>query len=201
MYYCDVCSNNELDKVYHDDEWGRPVFDDYIQFEYLSLEVMQCGLSWALMLKKRKLFKELFDNFDFNKIANYSEEDINRILTSKEMIHSINKIKAIINNAKKFIDIRNEHGSFSSFIWNFSDNKVLIYTNHKKDKMPASNGLSKKIALTLKKKGFKFLGEVVVYSHLQAIGLINDHNKDCFVYKFVIENYPIKFIRDYKEKF
>ena len=157
------------------------------------LEAMQCGLSWTLMLKKRETFRKCFDNFDFTKIAEYDDEKIQSIMETPDMIKSIRKIKAIINNAKAFIKIRDEYGSFDSFLWGYSNNKTLIYKSHQKQ-WAASNELSDKIAKELKKRGFKFLGTVTVYSHLQACGIINDHEESCFMYREIAEKYPVEYI-------
>ena len=176
--------------AYHDDEWGIPLHDDRKQFEFLMLEAMQCGLSWNLMINKRNIFRDCFDDFNFEKIALYADEDIERILSFKGMIKSPQKVIAIIENAKAFIRIRNEHESFSKWLWSFSEGKTICYTGHEKGKIPAANMLSDTIAKALKKYGFKYLGGVTVYSHLQACGIINDHIKECFRYKHITNNYP-----------
>ncbi|MBQ7585699.1 MAG: DNA-3-methyladenine glycosylase I [Desulfovibrionaceae bacterium] len=173
----------ELDRLYHDKEWGNPVFDDKKQFEFLLLESMQCGLSWLLMLKKREIFRSCFADFDFNVIANYSNSDIVRIMNTEGMIKSKNKILAIINNAQKFLDIISEFKSFCNYIWSYSDYKTILYKGHELGKMPVTNGLAKKISKDLKSRGFKYLGAICVYSHLEACGIINDHIIDCPRYK------------------
>lgn len=190
---CAWCRDGGINEQYHDAEWGIPVHDDRKQFEFLMLEAMQCGLSWTLMLKKRETFRKCFDNFDFEKIAGYDDEKIQSIMETPDMIKSIRKIKAIINNAKAFIKIRDEYGSFDSFLWGYSNNKTLIYKSHQKQ-WAASNELSDKIAKELKKRGFKFLGTVTVYSHLQACGIINDHEESCFMYREIAEKYPVEYI-------
>jgi DNA-3-methyladenine glycosylase I len=174
---------------YHDEEWGVPVHDDKVQFEYLMLEVMQCGLSWNLMIEKREIFRACFDGFDFEKIASYTEQDIERILEYPGMIRSINKVRAVISNAKCFIAIRDEFGSFDNYLWKYSSGKTILYMGHQKGKIPARNGLSDTISKDLKKRGFKYLGPVVIYSHLQACGMINDHVEKCFRYKYINETY------------
>ena len=189
---CAWCLDGGLNEKYHDTEWGIPVHDDRKQFEFLMLEAMQCGLSWTLMLKKREIFRQCFDNFDYEKIARYDEEKIQNIMEYPEMIKSERKIRAIIGNAKAFIEIRKEFGSFDSFIWRYSNNKTLIYESHQKQPA-ASNELSDEIAKELKKRGFKFLGSVTVYSHLQACGIINDHEESCFMYKKIADNYPVEY--------
>ena len=169
---------------FNDNEWGMPVHDDRKMFEHLMLECMQCGLSWDLMLKKRETLRTCFNDFDYERIADYDESDIRRILETKDMIRSPRKIAAVINNAKCFLKIREECGSFCDYIWAFSDGKTILYNGHNKPegKIPVSNGLSKRISKDLKKRGFKYVGEVTMYSHLQACGIINDHDENCPCY-------------------
>ena len=148
---------------------------------------MQCGLNWNLIINKREIFRNCFDNFEYDTIAKYNEQDIERIFNTASMIKSRRKIEAVINNAKCFQNIRKEFGSFCDYIWNYAENKTILYEKHDIGYIPASNGLSDKISKDLKKRGFKFLGTVTVYSHLQASGIINDHDKNC---KFINNNYP-----------
>ena len=190
MSSCDWGFSFEAMKTYHDTEWGIPLHDDQKQFEFLMMEAMQCGLSWDLMIKKREIFRSCFDGFDFDRIAAYDEADVDRIMNTEGMIRSRRKIEAIINNAKCFQQIRKEYGSFDQWLWSFSGGKTILYIGHEKGSIPVSNGLSDQIARELKKRGFKFLGTVTVYSHLQACGIINDHSKDCPCYKYIVENYP-----------
>ncbi len=190
MGYCNSWWNTKADEIYHNTEWGRPLHNDRKQFEFLMLEVMQCGLSWQLMLKKRAIFRQCFDNFDFNKIARYGAKDIKRILNTPNMIRSERKIKAVIQNAQAFLQIRKEFGSFSTFLWNYTDGKTILYAGHANGKVPAANGLSTHISQNLKKRGFTFLGPVTVYSHLQACGIINDHSTDCPLFKQINNKYP-----------
>lgn len=188
--YCLPTTGSALDRSYHDNEWGIPVHDDRKQFEYLMLEAMQCGLSWELMLKKRETFRTCFDNFDFDKIAAYTDQDVNRIMHTENMIRSERKIRAVIVNAKHFQEIRREFGSFSDYLWAYSDGKTILYSGHEKGKVPVSNGLSDRISKDLKKRGFQYLGTVTVYSHLQACGIINDHDKNCPCYQKIVREYP-----------
>lgn len=185
MGFCGWADVNERNKVYHDTEWGIPVHDDKKMFEHLMLECMQCGLSWDLMLKKREVFRSCFDGFDYDKIAEYTDADIERILNTEDMIKSPRKIAAVINNARCFQKVREEFGSFCDYIWAYSDNKTILYYGHSKSggKIPVSNGLSKTISKDLKKRGFKYVGGVTIYSHLQACGIINDHDETCPCYK------------------
>lgn len=194
MNRCPWCLINELETKYHDDEWGVPVYDDVKQFEYLMLDAMQCGLSWDTVLKKREIFRSCFDGFNYEKIATYTAKDIERIMNTAGVIRSQRKIEAVINNARIFQKIRNEFGSFSQYIWSWSGGKALLYRGHELGNLPASNELSDKISADLKKRGMKFLGSVTVYAHLQASGIINDHIKDCYCYKRLLEQYPTLYI-------
>ena len=164
---------------YHDEEWGIPHYEDQYLFEFLILEGFQAGLSWITVLKKRKAFNIAFDNFDVQKVANYKEEKIDELLNNKDIIRSKNKIIAAINNAKIFIEIQQEFGSFSKYIWSFTDYKII---KNKNDKFAVSTPLSDTISKDLKKRGMKYVGSVIIYSYLQAIGIINDHETTCYFY-------------------
>ena len=185
MSYCNWGKASDVTQRYHDEEWGMPVRDDVRQFEYLMMEVMQCGLSWDLMMKKREIFRSCFDGFDFVKVAEYGEPDIKRILETPGMIRSRRKVEAVIHNARRFKELRTEHGSFSDWLWAFSDGKTILYDRHGDGLIPASNGLSERISAELRRRGFKYLGPVTVYSHLQSCGIINDHGCDCPRYAVV----------------
>ncbi|MCR5262089.1 MAG: DNA-3-methyladenine glycosylase I [Candidatus Gastranaerophilales bacterium] len=200
MSYCNWGNTSKINIKYHDEEWGVPVFDDRKQFEYLMLEVMQCGLNWNMIINKREIFRSCFDNFEVDKIAEYTEKDIERILNFEGMIKSRRKIEAVIHNAKSFIKIREEFGSFCNYFWKFSDGKTILYDKHELGYIPVSNGLSDKISKDLKKRGFKFLGTITMYSHMQAAGMINDHDKNCIRYKYINSNYPTVNKRRYLEK-
>ena len=194
MKRCEWCLINDLEIKYHDEEWGVPVHDDRKQFEYLMLEAMQCGLSWDTVLKKREIFRACFDNFDFEKIAEYSEKDVERILITPGVIRSRRKIEAIIHNAAVVQKIRQEFDSFSSYLWGFTEGKPLLYSGHRLGRIPASNSLSDAISKDLKKRGMKFLGSVTVYAHLQASGIINDHRQECHCYRRLLEEYGNEYI-------
>lgn len=194
MNRCKWCLINEFEIKYHDEEWGIPVHDDIKHFEYLMLEVMQCGLSWDTVLKKREIFRFCFDGFNYDKIATYTAMDIERIMNTVGVIRSQRKIEAVISNARIFQKIRSEFGSFSHYLWNWSGGKTMLYRSHESGELPASNELSDKIAADLKKRGMKFLGSVTVYAHLQASGVINDHSKDCHCYKRLTERYPTLYV-------
>ena len=190
MSYCNWEHTSDLNRKYHDTEWGVPVHNDQKQFEYLMLEVMQCGLKWDLIINKRAIFNKCFNHCDYDKIATYTETDIDRIMNTPGMIKSPRKIAAIINNAKCFQQIRKQYGTFCNYLWDFSEGKTILYDKHNDGFIPVSNGLSDKISKDLKKRGFKYLGTVVIYSHLQACGIINDHDKNCPRYKYIVDNFP-----------
>ena len=189
MSYCDWASGEQILRDYHDTEWGVPVRDDKRQFEYLMLEAMQSGLSWLTVLKKREIFRACFDDFDFERIAEYDECDVERIMNTNGVIRSEPKIRAVINNARLFLDVRREFGSFSEYIWSYTHGKTVLYDRHADGYIPNSNGLSDRIAKDLKKRGFKYIGSVTVYSHLQACGIINDHSKHCPRYAYINEHF------------
>ena len=194
MNRCPWCLINDLEIKYHDEEWGVPVHDDQKQFEYLMLEVMQCGLSWDTVLKKREIFRACFDNFDFDKIAGYTETDIVRILNTPGVIRSRGKIEAVISNARCVQQIRKEFGSFSEYLWSWTNGKTILYRGHELGNVPASNALSDRISKDLKKRGLKYIGSVTVYAHLQACGIINDHVKECDCYQRLIDQYESELV-------
>jgi len=180
---CSWCKSSPLLEKYHDEEWGVPVHDDTLHFEYLLLESMSCGLSWTLILKKRAILQDCFADFDYNKIALFDDSDIQRIMNTNGMIHSLRKIKGIINNALRFIEIRKEFDSFNHYIWHFTNGKTVVYKSHMDGLWETRNTLSDQIAKDLKKRGLKFVGSVILYSHLQGIGIINDHQPSCSRYR------------------
>lgn len=183
MKRCKWTGNDPLLIEYHDKEWGVPLFDDDRQFEFLSLEVMQCGLSWMTVLRKREVMRKAFDAFSPKLVSQYTDEDVFRIMNTEGMIRSERKIRAVISNARHFIEIQEEHGSFSNFIWNYADFKPVEYPDHADGTVLVSrNELSDQISKDLKKRGFSYLGSITIYSHLQAAGLINDHYDYCFRY-------------------
>jgi len=200
MSYCDWGNTSLLNQKYHDEEWGVPLFDDKRQFEFLMMEVMQCGLNWNMMINKREIFRKCFDGFDYDRIANYDEQDVARIMAVEGMIKSRRKIEAIVRNARCFQKIREEWGSFCAYLWNYSKGKTILYDKHNEGYIPVSNGLSDEISKDLKRHGFKFLGTVTVYSHLQACGIINDHDENCSRYKYIVAHYPCVKKRRYKEQ-
>ena len=169
--------NNPTYVDYHDNEWCIPKYNDQELFELLILESFQAGLSWECVLNKREAFRSSFDNFDIIKVSNYKEDKINELLKNKDIIRNRLKIQAAINNAKVFLNIQKEYESFSNYIWNFTNNKII----YEIDK--TSSELSDKISNDLKKRGMKFVGTTIIYSYLQAIGILYSHDKDCFMYK------------------
>ena len=174
-----VDEKSEIYVKYHDEEWGVPKYDDGELFELLILEAFQAGLSWITVLKKREAFRDAFDGFDVKKIAEYKEDKIQELLSNEKIIRSRGKIEAAINNAKIFMEIQKEFGSFSNYIWGFTENKVIKRTSAI---LPASTPLSDKISKDLKKRGMKYTGSVIIYSYLQAIGIVDDHDETCFKY-------------------
>lgn len=184
MKRCVWAENDPLNIKYHDTEWGVPLFDDERHFEYLSLEALQCGLSWITIIRKREALNKAFDGFKPAVVASYTEDDVERILSAEGVIRSEQKIRAIISNAKCFLAVQQEYISFSSYIWSFTDGKVMNYPGHADGSVVVSrNELSDEISKCLKRRGFKYLGPVAVYSYLQASGIINDHMDYCFRYK------------------
>lgn len=162
---------------YHDSEWGIPVHDDHKLYEMFLLETFQAGLSWITILKKREHFREAFDSFDVEKVAGYKEEKVDELLQNKLIIRNRNKINAAVKNAAIFIEIQKEFGSFSNYLWGFTNGQVITNTS---DEAPVKTELSDQISKDLKKRGMSFVGSVTIYSYLQAVGIVNDHDKDCF---------------------
>jgi DNA-3-methyladenine glycosylase I len=188
MKRCGWTTETELYLEYHDIEWGVPVFDDQKHFEFLVLESAQAGLSWNTILKKRENYRKAYDNFDPKKVARYGEAKKTKLLSDAGIVRNRLKIDASITNAQKFLEIQKEFSSFSNYIWNFTNGKPIVGKWKKLDEIPAKTELSDKISLDMKKRGFKFLGSVIIYSHLQATGIVNDHIMDCFRYK-ELKNY------------
>jgi len=177
---CSWCEKDDLYRDYHDNEWGKPVYDDAKLFEFLILETFQAGLSWYIVLKKRETFRIAFDHFDYQKIALYTDEKVQKLLLDSGIIRNQLKIRATISNAVAFIKVQDEFGSFSKYIWNFTDGKPIDNTIQSLKDIPSSTALSDKISKDLKKRGFKFVGSTVVYAHMQATGMVNDHVEDCW---------------------
>lgn len=176
---CGWSEKDDLYRKYHDEEWGKPVCDDATIFEFLVLESFQAGLSWYMILKKRENFKIAFDHFNYQKIALYPDEKIEELMNNAGIVRNKLKILATINNAQKFMEVQKEFGSFSKYIWSFVDEKPIV--NHPKTlaEVPATTEISDELSQDLKKRGFKFLGSTVMYAHMQATGMVNDHLTNC----------------------
>ena len=174
-----VDEKSDIYKAYHDYEWGVAVYDDKKLYEMFLLETFQAGLSWITILKKREAFKEAFDNFDVIKVADYDQEKIEKLLSNNNIIRNKRKISAAIKNAKIFIQIQNEFGSFSKYLWGFSNYKIIKNTDND---LKTTSKLSDDISKDLKKRGMSFVGSITIYSYLQAVGIINDHELECFCY-------------------
>ena len=177
---CNWTTDDELMIRYHDDEWGKPVHDDKKLFEFLVLESAQAGLSWKTILHKRANYRKAFHDFDYEKIAKYSEKDFKRLMNNVGLIRNRLKILATINNAHRFIEIRKEFGTFDKYIWSFVKNKPIINKIKSLKDLPAKTELSDRISADLKKRGFKFMGSTIVYAHMQATGMVDDHLMSCF---------------------
>lgn len=176
---CKWCNQkNSLYVKYHDDEWGRPRFDDRYLYEMLILESFQAGLSWECVLNKREAFRKAYDGFDVNKVASYGEDKLNELLCDKNIIRNRLKIKASINNSRIFLEIVGEYGSFYSYLMTFTKGETLYETDK------TSNSLSDAVSKDLRKRGMRFVGSLIIYSYLQAIGVIYSHEKECFLYKY-----------------
>ena len=179
---CGWCVGDSLYEAYHDEEWGVPVYDDDTLFEFLILETFQAGLSWITILRKRENFRKAFDNFDYKKVANYTQKKIDSLLEDAGIIRNKLKIHATVSNAKAFIQVQEEFGSFSNYIWKFTNGKPIKNTLENYKHAPATTELSDSISKDLKKRGFKFVGSTVIYAHMQATGMVNDHEVGCFRY-------------------
>ncbi|AIM14977.1 DNA-3-methyladenine glycosylase [Bacillus sp. X1(2014)] len=179
MNRCGWVNQDPLYIHYHDHEWGVPIYDDRLLFEYLNLEGAQAGLSWYTILKKRENFRKAFDNFDPEKIVMYDEKKVEVLLNNEGIVRNKLKIHAVISNAKAFLKVVEEFGSFQSYIWSFVDGKPII--NHYKElsEVPATTEISDKMSKELKKRGFKFVGSTICYAFMQAVGMVNDHLESC----------------------
>lgn len=183
MERCKWVTTDELYIKYHDEEWGKPVYDDQTIFEFLVLESFQAGLSWITILRKRENFRNAFDHFDYQKIATYTDEKIGELMNNAGIVRNRLKILATINNAQRFMEVQQEFGSFSKYIWGFVNHTPIVNTFKTIKEVPATTDISDELAKDLKKRGFKFLGSTVIYAHMQATGMVNDHITSCFCYK------------------
>lgn len=179
MIRCPWCESSDLYRKYHDEEWGKPVYDDRTHFEFLVLESAQSGLSWITILKKRENYRVEYDNFNPEIVALYDEEKILKMLDNPGIVRYRKKIESSIGNAKEFLKIQKEFGSFNEYIWSFTEKKIIKNSWKNLSELPAKTELSDIIAKDLKKRGFKFLGSTTVYSYLQAVGIVNDHLLEC----------------------
>ena len=177
---CGWCGTDPLYVKYHDEEWGVPVRDDKMLFEFLTLETFQAGLSWITVLRKRENFREAFDDFDYRKVAQYEESKIAALMENAGIIRNGAKIRAAVTNARAFMEVQREFGSFSKYIWGFVDGKPIVTPMPTHKNVPATTPLSDAISKDLKKRGFKFVGSTVVYAHMQATGMVDDHLDACF---------------------
>jgi len=177
---CEWCLKDDLYINYHDKEWGLPVHDDRILFEFLILEGVQAGLSWHTVLKKRENYRLAYDGFDPEKVARYDEEKMNLLLQNSGLIRNRLKIAASVSNAQCFLEVQQEFESFNQYIWNFVDHQPIINQFEHMSEIPATTPLSDQISKDLKKRGFKFVGSTIVYAHMQATGMVNDHLVSCF---------------------
>lgn len=180
MQRCAWVTDDEIYKKYHDEEWGRPVHDDRKLFEFLMLEGAQAGLSWLTVLKKREHYKKVFDGFNPEKVANYDDKKIQALLNDAGIIRNKLKINSAVRNAKVFLKIQQEFGSFDAYIWGFVAGKPVINHFKSTEDVPAKTALSDRISKDLQKRGMNFVGSTIVYAYMQAIGMVNDHTLDCF---------------------
>jgi DNA-3-methyladenine glycosylase I len=180
MQRCNWNTKKPLYIRYHDQEWGVPVFEDRKQFEFLVLESAQAGLSWIIILKKRENYRQAFTNFQPEVVAKFDEKKLEELVHNKGIIRNIRKIKAAVNNARRFLEIQEEFGSFVKYIWKFVDYEPVINNWKTTKEIPTQTALSQEISKDMKQRGFTFLGPVIIYSHLQATGLVNDHVQNCF---------------------
>ncbi len=180
---CGWCGTDPLYVRYHDEEWGVPVHSDRKMFEFLVLESAQAGLSWITVLRKRAEYKKVFANFDYTKVAKFTNRDVERLLKNPGIIRNRQKIVAAINNAKRFLEVRKEFGTFCAYLWNFVEGVPINGQRASMKHIPATTQLSETISKDLKRRGFQFMGPTIVYAHLQATGLVNDHIVSCWRYK------------------
>jgi len=185
MKRCEWPTQDPLYIEYHDKEWGIPVYDDRKHFEFLVLESAQAGLSWITILKKRENYRKAYDGFDPVKVARYSEAKKQKLLADPGIVRNRLKIESSVNNARLFLDIQKEFGSFSAYLWNYTGGKPVCGKWKTLSEIPAKTELSDRIAADLKKRGFRFLGSTIIYAHLQAAGIVNDHITSCFRFREV----------------
>ena len=191
-FRCDWCLANPTYIAYHDDEWGVPIFDDHKLFEALLLETFQAGLSWWAILKKREHFREAFHDFDLHLVAQLTAYDVEKLLLNKGIIRNKGKITAAITNARSFIEIQKEVGSFSEYMWSFTNGVPIQNRFEQTHEIPQTTALAIQMSNDLKKRGFKYIGKITMYAHMQAVGMVNDHVVDCFRHKEIAALSPNK---------
>lgn len=180
---CPWAERSPLEEAYHDTEWGVPVHDDRRLFEFLVLEGSQAGLSWSTILLKREGYRRVFDGFDANLIASYDEQKIAELMGTPDIVRNRRKIEAAVRNAKAFLQVQEEFGSFDAYIWRFVDGKPIQHMRRCMEEIPASTPLSEMMSKDLKQRGFSFVGKTICYAFMQAVGMVNDHMVDCFRWK------------------
>lgn len=187
---CDWSKSSEIMTKYHDEEWGVPLHNDRKLFEFLILEGFQAGLSWQIVLNNREAFRKAFDDFAPEKVAKYNDKNLDELMNNKSIIRNKMKIAATVNNAQIFLKVQQEFGSFDKYIWGFVNHHPVVNYFETMDEIPAKTSLSDKISNELKKRGFKFIGSTVVYAHLQATGMVNDHLASCFRHNEIADSIP-----------
>ncbi len=187
---CNWCESNELDRIYHDKEWGVPVYDDQKLFEMLILEGAQAGVSWHVVLQKRERYKKVFADFDIEKLAKFTDKKLEKALTDPGLIRNRLKIFSVRSNAIACRAVQEEYGSFAKYIWSFVDGKPIQNKRKTMTQVPAKTAISSKMSRDLKKRGFKFIGETICYAYMQGVGMVNDHTTDCFRHKEVTRIKP-----------
>jgi len=190
MERCPWAGDDPLYVRYHDEDWGVPVHEDRTHFEFLVLESAQAGLSWITVLRRRESYRKLYDQFDPRVVAEYGEEKIEALLEDAGIIRNRMKVESSVNNARRFLEVQEEFGSFDRYLWDFVGGKPLVNRWSEMSQMPASTELSDRVSKDLKKRGFRFIGTTIMYAHLQAVGLVNDHLVGCFRYEEIVDGYP-----------
>ncbi len=192
MNRCQWCGNDSLYIQYHDQEWGVPVHNDRVHFEFMVLESAQAGLSWITVLRKRKNYRRWYENFDPEKVALFDEKKTQKMLADPGIIRNRLKIESSVKNAGFFLDLRDKYGSFDHYLWDFVDHKPIQNHFQRMEDVPSNTALSDAISKDLKKRGFRFMGTTIVYAHMQAVGLVNDHTTDCFRHREILDQHSVK---------
>ena len=185
---CEWCGSDPVYVAYHDDEWGVPVHDDRLLFEFLILEGAQAGLSWITILKKREGYRKAFAGFDVEKVARFTEAKLEKLLLNPAIVRNRLKVKSSVTNAQAFLKVQEEFGSFDKYIWRFVEGKPIVNRFKSMKDIPAKTDISDAMSKDLKQRGFKFVGSTICYAHMQATGMVNDHTMDCFRYTQLSKN-------------